>query len=153
MKLGRFLGTNFRYSWPGKNFHFHKKACRVEISCSSEPGHLFAMFLLQKVRLPLKVPQYEEERQHEHTDRRRKAGQKRPTWRTIFCWKINVRLMIFLMQGIYGCQAWSSQTLSRKWSPRMTRKPLQWQGEQSSFDIFETIFSQNLCSEKENNLI
>ena len=30
----------------------------------------------QKVRLPLKVPQHEEECQHEHTDRRRQAGKK-----------------------------------------------------------------------------
>ena len=32
------------------------------------------MFLFQKVRLSIEVPQYEEERQHEHIDRRRKAG-------------------------------------------------------------------------------
>ena len=32
------------------------------------------MFLFQKVRLPIEVPQYEEERQHEHIDWRRKAG-------------------------------------------------------------------------------
>ena len=38
--------------------------------------NLFAMFLLQKVRLPLKVLQHEEERQHEHIDRRREAGKK-----------------------------------------------------------------------------
>ena len=33
------------------------------------------MHLLEKVRLPTKVPQYEDEHQHEHIDRRRKAGQ------------------------------------------------------------------------------
>ena len=32
------------------------------------------MFLFQKVRLPTEIPQHEEEREHEHIDRRRKAG-------------------------------------------------------------------------------
>ena len=62
------------------------------------------MFLFQKVRLPIEVPQYEEERQHEHIDRRRKAGQmiidQMVQIENIF-WNINVPLMICLMQSIW----------------------------------------------------